>query len=366
MSSGIDLLDSVKDAKYDTPGHYNYSVDVMTASLTGLMEVTVTVKQAPGTAIHPVSYSLTRWVVDPTYAQELADQEAAMKKAFADAQAANTSCKPRARPLRERAAPPGRVAERHRQPPRWPVEGPCEALTNQQQGKGGNKRAATIKKAAESKRAAGNQRARAEASRRVKAVVSRKARAAATAGKRWRTARRGKGGGPAWRQRAAVSQVAEKGGGQPGGGKGGGGQPGGGRGGPGGQPGGGRGGPGGQRRRPRRRTAGRCTRRWSGWTARRRPRWRGGLRALASVMGRSKAVDEAAELRRAAAAAVDPAQAAAGRRPAVVPRRRRWCRALVSATRAAVQGNAGGGRGGGGAQPVSASAMRGGGGRGGT
>src|SRR3954470_11043709 len=91
LSSGIDVLDTVKDEKYDTEGLYNYSVDAMTASLTGLMEVTVTMKQAPGTAIHPVSYSLTRWIVDPTYAQELADQEAAMKQAFADAQAANTN-----------------------------------------------------------------------------------------------------------------------------------------------------------------------------------------------------------------------------------------------------------------------------------
>src|SRR5438034_4673110 len=76
LASGVDILDSVKDEKYDEPGLYNYSVDVMSTNLTGVMEATVTVKQAPGTAIHPVSYSLTRWIAEPEYAQSLADQEA--------------------------------------------------------------------------------------------------------------------------------------------------------------------------------------------------------------------------------------------------------------------------------------------------
>src|SRR2546423_3560204 len=69
MATGIDVLDTIKDEKYDEQGLYNYSVDTLSTNVTGVMEVTVTVKQAPGTAVHPVSYSLTRWVVEPDYAQ---------------------------------------------------------------------------------------------------------------------------------------------------------------------------------------------------------------------------------------------------------------------------------------------------------
>ena len=79
---------SVSDAQYDDAGSYVYSVDVVATEQMGVMNVTVTVKQTPGTSVHPVSYSLTRWVADPEYAQSLADAEAAMKQAFADAQAA--------------------------------------------------------------------------------------------------------------------------------------------------------------------------------------------------------------------------------------------------------------------------------------
>src|SRR5438132_6035567 len=48
VASGVEVLDTVKDAQYDTPGLYVYSVDVMSTDLTGVMAATVTVKQAPG------------------------------------------------------------------------------------------------------------------------------------------------------------------------------------------------------------------------------------------------------------------------------------------------------------------------------
>src|SRR6267142_4684050 len=54
LATGIDPLDTVKDAEYDTPGLYQYSVDVSATDLTGVMATTVTVKQTPGTASHPV------------------------------------------------------------------------------------------------------------------------------------------------------------------------------------------------------------------------------------------------------------------------------------------------------------------------
>ena len=89
LASGVELLDAISDAQYDDAGLYVYSVDVGATEQMGVMAVTVTVKQTPGTSIHPVSYTLTRWVADPEYAQSLADADAALKQAFADAKAAN-------------------------------------------------------------------------------------------------------------------------------------------------------------------------------------------------------------------------------------------------------------------------------------
>ena len=88
LAAGVDLLDPVQESQYDDAGNYVYSVDVWATDLPGIRSVTVSVKQTPGTAFYPVSYSLTRWVAEPEYAQSLADAEAAMKQAFADAQAA--------------------------------------------------------------------------------------------------------------------------------------------------------------------------------------------------------------------------------------------------------------------------------------
>jgi prepilin-type N-terminal cleavage/methylation domain-containing protein len=88
LAAGIDLLDPVQEQPYDDGGKYVYSVDVAAGELPGVMAVTVSVKQAPGTALYPVTYSLTRWIAEPDYAQSLADAEATLNQAFADAQAA--------------------------------------------------------------------------------------------------------------------------------------------------------------------------------------------------------------------------------------------------------------------------------------
>src|SRR5215471_4766174 len=80
LASGIETLDKVDNAQYDDAGNYVYSVDVWATDVTGVMAATVTVKQAPETTSRPISYTLSRWIVEPEYAQQLADQEAAMKQ----------------------------------------------------------------------------------------------------------------------------------------------------------------------------------------------------------------------------------------------------------------------------------------------
>ena len=74
LAAGVEYLDPVNEAPYDDQQRYNYSVQVGSSDIEGVKMVTVTVKQAPGTAIHPISFALSRWVVDPEYAQQLADQ----------------------------------------------------------------------------------------------------------------------------------------------------------------------------------------------------------------------------------------------------------------------------------------------------
>src|SRR5215831_8758051 len=91
IAAGWYPLDNVTDEKYDDLGNYVYSVNSAGTERTGVMQVTVTVKPAAGTTVHPVSYALTRWIVEPDYAQQLADQEAAMKQAFKEIQDANTN-----------------------------------------------------------------------------------------------------------------------------------------------------------------------------------------------------------------------------------------------------------------------------------
>src|SRR3954465_7912976 len=57
-ASGIEIPDTVRDAKYDDGGLYVYSVDTPATDLAGVMALKVKVKQAPGTSIHPVSFAL--------------------------------------------------------------------------------------------------------------------------------------------------------------------------------------------------------------------------------------------------------------------------------------------------------------------
>src|SRR5947209_1677366 len=92
ITAGVELPEPATDEPWDpADGEWLYSVDVGTTEVAGLQSITVTIKQAKGRAAHPVSFSLSRWAVDPAFAQQMAQQEADMKQAFADAQAAATS-----------------------------------------------------------------------------------------------------------------------------------------------------------------------------------------------------------------------------------------------------------------------------------
>src|SRR5262245_19273081 len=86
--AGVDVPDPVSDAPLGETGEWLYSVAATPTDLNGLTAVTVTVTQAKEFAGRPVTFSLSRWMVDPTYAQTAAEEEATIAQAFTDAQAA--------------------------------------------------------------------------------------------------------------------------------------------------------------------------------------------------------------------------------------------------------------------------------------
>src|SRR5262245_13473546 len=86
--AGGDLPDAVSDTPLSEIGEWLYSVQIAPTDLNGLTSVTVTVSQAKEQIARPVSYSSSRWMVDPTFAQAAAEEEATIAQAFTDAQAA--------------------------------------------------------------------------------------------------------------------------------------------------------------------------------------------------------------------------------------------------------------------------------------
>ena len=86
--AGVALPDAVSGAPLDETGEWEYSVEIGTTDLNGLTAITVAVNQAKGRIARPVSFSLSRWMVDPAFATTASEEEAAIKQAFADAQTA--------------------------------------------------------------------------------------------------------------------------------------------------------------------------------------------------------------------------------------------------------------------------------------
>jgi general secretion pathway protein I len=90
LAAGVEDPASVSGGACDEFGEWVYAVEVEPSDLEGLLMVRVTVGQEPSRFSRPVSFSLTRWIVDPVFAGEMAAQEAAMKSAAAEAQKAAT------------------------------------------------------------------------------------------------------------------------------------------------------------------------------------------------------------------------------------------------------------------------------------
>jgi len=83
--------EAISDVELDetsAKGEWLYKIDVLGTETPGVIAVNVTVGQNPNIITRPVSFSISRLMVDPQMVEELAAQDTALKQAFADAKTA--------------------------------------------------------------------------------------------------------------------------------------------------------------------------------------------------------------------------------------------------------------------------------------
>ena len=76
VSTGIVAAESVQEEPFESPPDWQYSIDVETlANLESLVEVTVIVTHTRGRGLKPITFSLTRWMVDPAIEADRPDAD---------------------------------------------------------------------------------------------------------------------------------------------------------------------------------------------------------------------------------------------------------------------------------------------------
>ena len=73
IEAGITAPESVSSTPFDLEPEWMYSVTVTSMEDTGLMEVRVMVEQVEATRVQPYSFTLIRWMLDPTV-EEMAEE----------------------------------------------------------------------------------------------------------------------------------------------------------------------------------------------------------------------------------------------------------------------------------------------------
>jgi general secretion pathway protein I len=87
VAAGAIPLAAASDVPLDEYGEWLYTVESAPIDDGGLIELRVTVHQSPDAAARPVSYTLTRWMIDPAVEEAAAAEAAAMKEQAAAAAA---------------------------------------------------------------------------------------------------------------------------------------------------------------------------------------------------------------------------------------------------------------------------------------
>lgn len=90
LSAGIEDPTAGGEGTLDEFGEWQYTVTSEPLDIEGLLAVTVTVQQSPDVISRPVSFSLTRWIIDPAVVEAAEAADAAAEAARQEAEAANT------------------------------------------------------------------------------------------------------------------------------------------------------------------------------------------------------------------------------------------------------------------------------------
>lgn len=90
LSAGIEDPTAAGEGTLDEFGEWQYTVTSEPLDIEGLLAVTVTVQQSPDAISRPVSFSLTRWIIDPATVEAAEAADAAAEAARQEAEAANT------------------------------------------------------------------------------------------------------------------------------------------------------------------------------------------------------------------------------------------------------------------------------------
>lgn len=88
LASGIEPLQSVSATPYPFEMDWVYSVEVQPVDQEGLLAIRVTVENVTEQRLVPVSFSLERWIIDPSLEFEQVELEDAMDAADAEEAAA--------------------------------------------------------------------------------------------------------------------------------------------------------------------------------------------------------------------------------------------------------------------------------------
>lgn len=95
LAAGIDEPSAVSAAPLDDSGEWIYFVESQQVDEQGMLSVKVTVMQTPEAIARPVSFSLSRWIVDPAVEEAAAAEASALKEqAAANAAAASGESSP--------------------------------------------------------------------------------------------------------------------------------------------------------------------------------------------------------------------------------------------------------------------------------
>lgn len=92
IAAGAVAPETVSSAPFENDPRWTYTVDVSTLDVENLLQVTCTVQQVDGARVYPLSYMLTRWIIDPEVEAALIEMSNQMKaEAEAEAQAGSES-----------------------------------------------------------------------------------------------------------------------------------------------------------------------------------------------------------------------------------------------------------------------------------